>query len=209
MIREQFLRRTTALNMTESELARRANIQQSTVHRILSGESKDPKFSHVASIAKCLNVSLDDDKPRIDMVCEPRDSYGLTPEQSKTPIYELKSLEDPSPVLISKLTCPVESGPNTYGVIVPDDTMESPHFRHSYPKGSVIFIDPDQANQAKDEDFVIAKWDDGRLTFKRLIENQEGRWLRSINPMYPPVPPSHNGQFQVTGLVIGCWHSAS
>lgn len=211
---------------SNTRFAERIQREPTQVSRIIGKKSTKKIGDDLARhIERCLNMPegwLDNDHNLLiaaeeahkasaldNRVCEEATPYGsrlsFTAAPEKTPIYDLKSMENPAPILIGELTCPVESGPNTYGVIVPDDTMESPHFRHSYPKGSVIFIDPDQASQAKDEDFVIAKWDDGRLTFKRLIENQEGRWLRSINPMYPPVPPSHNGQFQVTGLVIGYW----
>ena len=45
-------------NWNEFELSKQSGVSQPTVHRMLSGESKSPRLSNLASIAKCLNVSV-------------------------------------------------------------------------------------------------------------------------------------------------------
>ena len=43
---------------SETELATRSGLTQSTVHRIISGESQSPRLANVSAIAKAFNVSV-------------------------------------------------------------------------------------------------------------------------------------------------------
>ena len=49
-----------ANDWSEGELARRSKVNQPTIHRIESGESKDPKRPNLEAIAKALGVGLED-----------------------------------------------------------------------------------------------------------------------------------------------------
>ncbi|TLX65093.1 Cro/Cl family transcriptional regulator [Stutzerimonas nosocomialis] len=45
------------LDWSENELARRSGVSQPTIHRIISGESRDPRQRNVEKLAKALGVS--------------------------------------------------------------------------------------------------------------------------------------------------------
>jgi transcriptional regulator with XRE-family HTH domain len=47
-----------ANDVSELEIAKRSGLNQPTVHRILSGESKNPRLDNLAKIAKVFNVSV-------------------------------------------------------------------------------------------------------------------------------------------------------
>lgn len=47
-------------NMTEVELARRAVIPQPTLHKILSGDTSNPRISTIRLLANYFNISVDD-----------------------------------------------------------------------------------------------------------------------------------------------------
>lgn len=47
------------INISEAELARRTNIPQPTLHKILSGKTEDPRASTLKSLASFFNVSID------------------------------------------------------------------------------------------------------------------------------------------------------
>jgi SOS-response transcriptional repressor LexA len=72
-----------------------------------------------------------------------------------------------------------------------------------YSHGDIIHVDPNkQPVSGKD---VIARTPDGRATFKRYIESQDGAYLEAINPAWPEriikVPPGT----VICGRVIGSW----
>lgn len=49
-----------ARGLSEGALARLANVPQPTIHRIKSGESKDPRRENLAKIAKVFGRTVDD-----------------------------------------------------------------------------------------------------------------------------------------------------
>ncbi len=46
--------------MSEAELSRRSKVKQPTIHRIITGESKDPRRSNVEAIAKVFGKTAQD-----------------------------------------------------------------------------------------------------------------------------------------------------
>ncbi len=86
-----------------------------------------------------------------------------------------------------------------FALVVRDDTMHAPS-GPTFPVGSVIFVDPRQ--EAEPNDFVIGYLDNpGQPTFKKLIQDGSIRYLRPLNPQFPPT--SVNGNFRVIGIVTG------
>lgn len=48
------------VGMSEAELSRRSKVKQPTIHRIITGESKEPRRSNIESIAKVFGKSAQD-----------------------------------------------------------------------------------------------------------------------------------------------------
>jgi SOS-response transcriptional repressor LexA len=98
------------------------------------------------------------------------------------------------------IPCPTDHGDHTFATRVKDNTMTSQYGR-SYPEGSIIFIDPDRANEAQSGDRVLAMIEGTIPTFKQYGEADGERYLQSINLQYPII----TREFEITGLVIGMW----
>lgn len=99
------------------------------------------------------------------------------------------------------ILCPVPHGPNTYALQVSGDAMLSGHGA-SYPEGSTIFVDPDQAKFVRPSDKVIAQIDGVEdLAFKLYTKDGGRTMLRSLNSHYPPI----TNDFVVLGKIIGAW----
>lgn len=97
--------------------------------------------------------------------------------------------------------CPVPHGPNTYVLLVKDDTMTSPHGK-SYPQGALIFVDPDQTDSVVSGDRVIASLEgDDMVTFKVYVVDAGRKFLKPLNPSYPII----TDPFKILGKVIGQW----
>lgn len=76
-------------------------------------------------------------------------------------------------------------GPHAYALRVKGDSMVNPiPGGHTYPEGSIVYVDPDAAvtNGCR----VIAKIPDAdEATFKVYAEDAGKRWLKPLNPQYP------------------------
>jgi len=186
-------------NTNPTELARLTGIAQPTVHRILSGQSDDPKLSNLRKLARALGTTIAQLEENHSQVAESSTPYNRI---EKRPVFKMKDLESEGATAAFKMTCPVAHSPETYGAIVPDNTMEST-YGPSYPEGSIIFVDPERAEEARHGDLVVFRLSDsGVVGFKRLVDNDTGRGLEPLNIRYPLVPPQ---DFEIIGLVIGCW----
>jgi transcriptional regulator with XRE-family HTH domain len=85
-----------AHGMNEFEVSKRSGLHQPTVHRILSGESKSPRLSNLAQLAKVFDVSIQyltaDEFSQVNVIAENNSEYdSLTPAASKL-IKQIKSL---------------------------------------------------------------------------------------------------------------------
>lgn len=102
---------------------------------------------------------------------------------------------------IELLPCPSSHGLRTYALRVEGESMTASYGR-SYPAGSVIYVDPDQAGGVVSGDKVIAKINgDSKVTFKVYVEDSGKRFLRPLNPQYPMI----TDEFRIIGKVIGTW----
>lgn len=76
------------------------------------------------------------------------------------------------------MDCPVPHGPRTYCLQLSCDSMDDGG-ADAYRDGEIIFVDPDaSADPGRD---VVVRTPDNKTTFKRLKEDQEGRYLLALN----------------------------
>lgn len=181
----------TSMDLSPTEIARRSGVPQPTVHRILSGQSEDPKVTIIRKIAACLGTTL------AELEGNP------TPIEDKltVPLIDWDMLTDPrAQKLATLIPCPTNHGPNTFATRVKDNTMTAQYGR-SYPEGSIIYIDPDRAEEARPGDRVFAMIEGEIPSFKLYGEADGERYLQSINLQYPII----SRPFEISGLVIGMW----
>jgi len=129
------------------------------------------------------------------------DNYSQYNINTGVPLINWDQLTKPQAHAIAPLIpCPTDHGPNTFATRVKDNTMTAQYGR-SYPEGCIIFIDPDQAEAAKSGDRVYALIEGKIPSFKQFGDTDGERYLQSINLQYPIT----TRQFEIKGLVIGCW----
>jgi len=187
--------------VSEAELARRSGVNQPTIHRILTGESKNPRTENLEKIARALGVS----------VSEMREGGNLEVREAAPPRYcdpvpvvswiaagQFQEASDPyQPGDAAEwLPCPVTHGPRTFSLRVRGISME-PDFRD----GDYIFVDPDVT--PRNRSFVVVRLDDRQeATFKQLIEEDGRRMLRPLNPAWPEQIVEINGKATICGVVV-------
>jgi SOS-response transcriptional repressor LexA len=131
-----------------------------------------------------------------------RSAYRAKPENSVT-LYSIKQL-DKNEQSTKTVICPFPHGPHTYAFTV-DGIQGSPTPMHSqhgraYPIGSVVFVDPDQADQVTNGDPVAAMLtDENTFCFRMLYREGGTEILMPLNPQFPAV----NRPYKIIGKVIG------
>ncbi|WLH16133.1 LexA family protein [Pseudomonas simiae] len=98
------------------------------------------------------------------------------------------------------LSCPVPISTNGYALKVIGDSMTNPGPGRSYPKGCIIFVDPEA--DTKPGDRVIARVPrTNEATFKILVSDAGKQFLRPINPQYPIIDITE--ETHICGKVVG------
>lgn len=92
--------------------------------------------------------------------------------------------------------CPVPCGPMTYILRVIGDSMID-----EYRPGDMIFVDPEVPSSHGD-DVIALMHDSGETTFKRLIEDGGGKYLKALNSNWPEPYIKINGNCSIIGTVI-------
>lgn len=100
------------------------------------------------------------------------------------------------------LPCPVKHGQGTFCLTVEGESMYDPMGRHTYSPGDIIFVDP--TRDAKHGDRVVVRLDDSQTaTFKQLVQEDNRRMLKALNPDWKPRYVEINGNATICGVVIG------
>lgn len=81
---------------------------------------------------------------------------------------------------------------------VDGDSMTAPYGK-TYPSGCIIFIDPENRNPENGQPVLAKINGDDKITFKQFVIDGNTRFLRPLNPTYPPIME----KFRILGTVIG------
>ena len=199
-------------DMTQQQLADKLGVTQQSIQYACSPKGKGSK--HALEISRILQVKPDWLSYGVSST-NPQTSGNIEVAFTATPNdYESNALQSINTPLIdwdqvicideahrsTLIPCPAEHGPNTFATRVKDNTMTAQYGR-SYPEGSIIFIDPDRAHEAKSGDRVFAMIEGKIPSFKLYGEADGERYLQSINLQYPII----TREFEIKGLVIGMW----
>jgi SOS-response transcriptional repressor LexA len=190
--------------LTETEAAKLAKTSQSTLHRVISGEIASPRTQTIEKLASALDVSY---SYLVSGEGGPvtTSSYDEIAEEvfnnQTVPVIQWHYLETGTDCINPpRIPCPAPHSPSTFATRVNDNTMTAQYGR-SYPEGSIIFIDPERAEEAKNGDRVYAMIEGTIPSFKQFGSTDGQRYLQCINLQYPII----TREFKVAGLVIGMW----
>lgn len=186
---------------TEAELSRLTGIHQPTIHRILTGESTDPRSSTIEPLARFFNVQPEVIRGTAVLTAEEKQPTYIAqqvPVVSWVTAGHFADSNDPYPVGASEewLPCPVPHGRMTFALRVRGISME-PEFRD----GDYIFVDPDVT--PRNRSYVVVRIDDrDETTFKQLILEDGRKLLKPLNPAWPEQIIEINGKGRICGVVV-------
>lgn len=198
----------------EISLAEKSGVPQSTVNRILSGQTPEPRPSTLDKLASAFGFTwgeLEAQARQQGGVSEPGSTYSnlrrksglfkLVPVLSIVRAGEFFESEIFDHAGEKLLPAPENAGPATVALVVEGDSMTSPYPNsRSYPEGVIIFVDPDRP--AINGSRVVAR-KGSEYTFKSYIEDTGQRYLKPLNPQYPII--ELNGEHEIVGVVIATY----
>jgi SOS-response transcriptional repressor LexA len=190
--------------LTQADLMRATGATRGTVSQWISNATQ-PGGKYINELCRVLGTTSDYIYDGVDGEHEVGELYrptrGVVPLISSIQARGWRHEEDEYPPGEAKdwLPCPVKHGKHTYALIVEGESMTAPHGK-SYPHGSIIYVDPDQAGGVVSGDRVVAKINgNDEVTFKQLVVDSGKTFLRPLNPSYPII----TDHFRILGKVIG------
>lgn len=165
-----------------SELARRTGIGQPVIHRVLSGETDNPKVATLSPIANFFAISIsqligDEPLPKDRIVGTFQlTSHGWTsiPLLSWEQVIHWPDQRDKLKVDVHEAT-EISVSENAFALRVKDTTM-LPRF----PENTLLIIDPKE--QPSDRDFVIAHIaNQKQAVFRQFLLNGDDTYLKPLN----------------------------
>lgn len=193
---------------TQSDLAKRSGVAQSTIGRMLRGDV-NPQTATLERIAKALGipVALLLEETPVDEVGNrvERTAAGRVSELRRVPLISRvragafeESIDNYQPGDAEEwLGAPKACGPRTIALHVEGESMEP-----RYQNADIIYVDPDVA-PVHGKDVVVRLDDRGEVTFKRLVIEGERRYLKPLNPNWPEKIIEVPDDARIVGVVIG------
>lgn len=184
-------------------------VTQPTIHRILSGESEDPKTKTLQPLADFFGVTVAAlrSSDLSDAATPPAGGFPQPITGTKVPVVNFATLTgvsvgqdfDPAKMAVEWTLCHVKHGSLTFAFRMPDNSMACAT-EDSIPAGHMVWVDPGQRDVEHDTT-VLARLESGQHLVAQYMEQAGRRWLHLLNsPAYPPVPPGTS--FEVVGRVI-------
>lgn len=162
------------------DLAHQTGVPQSTLSRILSGETTHPHRSSLEPLATFFQVSLNQLLGR-DPIGSLRRVSGSMGHSPRVPLLAWEQITpwlapNPSFAATDSVQVDVELAAGSFAAIV-DDTAMEPQF----PSGTMLIVDSQKT--PKDRSFVIASLGDShKVIFRQLLTDGIHRYLRPLNP---------------------------
>ena len=162
-------------NIKEAELSRLTRIPLTTLHKILSGKTTDPRISTLQSLANYFAATVDELYTGIQ-------DKSQHPEIQSIPILSWNDcvkgknfIKDLTPSNWSEWITSEYSAPHTYGLI--SKLSMEPRF----PRGTTLIIDPEL--RPDDGDLIVVVYPDtDTATLRQLFADGPNRSLLSIGP---------------------------
>lgn len=193
-----------AQGMSQDSLADLMGITKGGLSHWLNGR-REPNLEDIARIMRALGrrqFTVTHDGMVID------DSVsntlpGAPPlDVGRYPVIDWKDagcyMEESKRALLPHVNTSVICSDDSYWLVAKGESMNAPQGL-SIPAGTMILVDPHAP--AIDGKLVIAQLEEGQTpTFKQLIIDGGQKLLRSLNPLYPPIPL--NPESKIIGVVV-------
>lgn len=166
--------------LTEAELARRTDVKQPVISRILNGDTENPRTATLESLANHFNISVSQllgEEPFPNQILQKQNGY-LVPLLSLDLIKDWLIQRENITEHHAVKWIPTDATLNekAFAIQLKNRTMAP-----MLPNGSVLIFDPEV--QANDGDYVVVETKNSEtLLIKELVLDGSATYLRSPNP---------------------------
>lgn len=172
-------------NESPYSLSLKVGVTQPTIHRIITGETPEPKDGTVTKLSRFFGVTNDQMRGRVSLersnISDGPDIRGQVPLISWVKAGNWCN----SPDLFNPgeadefYPTTAKVGKNAYALLVDGDSMEP-----KFPHGCIIIVDP--AKHAENGSFIVVRESESdAATFKQLYFDGSRKYLKPLNPRYP------------------------
>lgn len=187
---KKFLQLSTTLkkllfqkDMKPVDLARKLNIPQPTIHRIVTGKSTRPYRSSLEPIAEYFSLNMEQllgEKPLPSELLELNKNHFLTTSKTKyIPLVlweNILTTTNTSDNNSEKIPFLGKISDKGFATIMPDFSMEP-----VFPRNSILIFDADKI--PKDRSYVLVQLHDTKLpVFRQLLVDLDHKYLKPLNP---------------------------
>ncbi|MFL6603985.1 MAG: LexA family protein [Steroidobacteraceae bacterium] len=193
---------------TQTALAKKSGVAQSTIGRILRRQV-NPQSENLERLAKSFGMSYstlaamaegDESGDRSAENLQPGEIPRLVPLLSLAQAARFAESVHPNNFgdATEWIECPTKQhGPRTVALKVSGESMEP-----DYQNGDTIYVDPD-VFAVHGKDVVVRLGHRNEVTFKRLVVENKGRYLRPLNPNWPDKFTNIAADARMVGVVVG------
>ncbi len=181
--------------LNTSELARLTGVLQPVLHRMVTGETDNPKIATLLPIAKHFNITVDQlmGEAPLDIASE---SLKLQ-NWHQIPLLDWPTVSQwPNVTASHTVETNALISANAYALTVKDSTM-SPRF----PVGTLLIIDADltPANQ----DFAVIELEPKEEpTFRQVFFDRNDIYLKPSNPDFKTIHLEKTSSYRFLGVVV-------
>lgn len=166
-------------NMRPTELAKKTNVPEANIHRIITGESTNPFKTTTEPIANFFGISTDQLLGIEQLPTSAYSNKGITGDL-RTKIIPLLAWEDldnrSKLTLVEKEIIVMDVSDSAFAVKNRDYSME-PLFQ----KGSILIFEPEKEPQ--DRSFVLIKLHNPDCyIFRQIVFDLDQRHMKALNP---------------------------
>jgi len=195
--------------LSEGELGRRSGVSQPTIHRIVTGESKNPRQDNVEAIAKAIGVSsawlwnggdtetVGNEYPAIDPQPYKYYRYPVLSQVNAGEGAEIWEYLEPE-FAEDWLPSTENAGKNGFWLTVEGASMTAPT-APSFPEGTRVLVQPEGFHLLSGK-YYIAQNSVGEATFKRYLRDSGKEYLAPLNPEYRTFEMGDN--WHIVGRVL-------
>ncbi|MGR2920768.1 LexA family protein [Acinetobacter sp. 1125_18A] len=170
--------------MTQDDLAEKLEVATANISRYETGK-QGIEVDKLPALAKALDVSVSE---FFQVASGENTNVSETTEVYRVPLISWVQAGNYEDVFLSNLDnielveTTYKPRKHTYALKVVGDSMES-----KFPEGCVIIVEPEE--QPHNKSFVIVTvQDNNQATFKQLIDDESGTYLKPLNEKYPLMP---------------------
>jgi len=167
--------------LSQEDLANKVNVDKGNISRYESGK-QSPEFEKISAIAEALGVEV------WELFAKAQGAnISEAPDLNKVPLISWVQAGSWQDVFldinnmdnIEWIETTYKPRKYSYALRVVGDSMET-----KFPEGCIIIVEPEE--QAHNKSYVIvAQQDCNKATFKQLIDDESGRFLKPLNDKYP------------------------